>query len=98
MIILKKSTRKDKKYMAIMSDGYKVHFGAKGYSDYTKNKDEERKKAYIARHRVNEDWDRSGLQTPGFWSRYLLWNKKTIRASIKDIENRFGVRISNEIK
>lgn len=98
MIILKKSTRKGKKYMAILSDGTKVHFGAKGYSDYTKHKNEERKKSYIARHRPREDWSMRGIQTAGWWAYYLLWNKKSIKASIKDIERRFGVSISNEIK
>ena len=52
--VIKKSTKKDKKFMAIITDdkGKKIttHFGAKGMSDFTINKDPERKKRYIARH------------------------------------------------
>ena len=37
-IYLKKSTRGDKKFMVTVNDK-KIHFGASGYSDYTKHKD-----------------------------------------------------------
>ena len=46
-----KSTRSGKKYQAKFEDGHTVHFGAAGMSDFTKNKDPERRKAYLARHR-----------------------------------------------
>ena len=93
IIKLKKSSRKDKKYMAIFEDGKKVHFGAKGYSDFTKHKDPERKERYIARHRINEDWE--DIKTPGTWSRWILWNKPTLVDSIRDMEDKFGVNIIN---
>ena len=32
-----------------------VSFGATGYSDFIKHKDEERKQRYIARHTVNQN-------------------------------------------
>ena len=48
-------------------DGTKtVHFGAAGMSDYTKHKDDERKQAYIQRHKKNEDWGATGYKTEGF--------------------------------
>jgi hypothetical protein len=50
-IIIKPSTKPDKKYMAIIDDKKTVHFGAAGMSDYTKHKDKERKERYLARHR-----------------------------------------------
>ena len=59
-----------------------IHFGQKGASDYTKNKDKERKKSYIERHRPRENW--SDPLTAGFWSRYVLWNKTSLEASIRD--------------
>ena len=93
IIKLKKSSRKDKKYMAIFEDGKKVHFGAKGYSDFTKHKDPERKERYIARHRINEDWE--DIKTQGTWSRWILWNKPTLVDSIRDMEDKFGVNIIN---
>jgi hypothetical protein len=70
-----------------------IHFGAKGMSDYTINKDPNRKKLYIKRHKARENWSKSGIQTAGFWSRWLLWNKPTLDESIRDIEKRFRLSI-----
>ena len=53
----------------------------------TTHGDEERKKKYLARHKARENWTKSGLDTAGFWSRWLTWNKSSISASIKDIES-----------
>lgn len=92
-IILKKSTNSSKKFMVIFEDGTKVHFGAAGYSDFTKHKDIDRKQRYINRHSTNENWGKTGIRTAGFWARWLLWNKPTIESSISDIENRFNVTI-----
>ena len=61
------------------------------YSDYTQHKDELRKDNYIKRHQVNEDW--TNLKKAGTWSRYILWNEKTINKSIKDMESRFHIKI-----
>ena len=77
------------KYYIITLSGKIVKFGAMGYSDFTKHKDDERKKRYIQRHSMNENWRASGINTPGFWSRWLLWNKPTIRDSYLDIQSRF---------
>ena len=91
-IYLRRSTKPDKKYMVTI-DRKTVHFGAAGMSDYTKHKDPERKKRYIARHKKRENWNKSGIKTAGFWSRWLLWGKPTIKGSIKYIEKRFNVKI-----
>jgi hypothetical protein len=82
------SPRQDKKFVAEFDDGTKTHFGAKGMSDFTKNKDEERKERYIARHKVNEDW--TDPTKAGTLSRFLLWNKPTLEASIADFKKRFN--------
>jgi hypothetical protein len=95
-ITLKKSTRSDKKYMVIIHlDKSKktVHFGAKDYSDYTKHKDPERKERYITRHKKTENWNKSGINSAGFWSRWILWNKPTFKGSITDTEKRFNIKI-----
>lgn len=86
------SSRNDKKYMVII-DGKTIHFGAAGMSDFTIHKDSDRKQRYISRHRSNENWAKSGIKTAGFWSRWLLWNKPTLTESIKNIENKFNVKI-----
>ena len=77
------------KYYIITSSGRKIYFGAKGYSDYTIHKDPARKQRYIDRHKDRENWTKSGINTAGFWSRWLLWNKPTIETSYNDIKKRF---------
>ena len=66
-----------------------IHFGATGYEDFITSKDEKRKASYKARHKSTEDWTLSGVDTAGFWARWLLWNKPSITASISDINQRF---------
>ena len=68
-----------------------IKFGAYGYSDYTIHKDPERKKRYILRHKDKEDW--KDVKTAGFWSRWILWNKKSILSSIADTRKRFNLKI-----
>ena len=53
-IVISKSNRKDKKLKAVIDNKKTIHFGASGYSDYTKNKDDNRKDAHIQRHKNNE--------------------------------------------
>ncbi len=77
------------KYYILTESGRKILFGAAGYSDFTKHKDEDRKQRYISRHKNNENWGKSGIDSAGFWSRWLLWNKPTIKDSYNDIKNRF---------
>ena len=72
-----------------VANGKTVHFGQKGASDYTLHKGAARKDAYIARHASTEDWTRSGMLTPGFLSKHLLWNKPTLAASIADLNKRY---------
>jgi hypothetical protein len=95
IIILSPSTQDTKKWM-VKVDGKTVHFGAKGYEDFTMHKDTERRERYVNRHQAREKWGKDGIATAGFWSRWLLWNKPTIAASIKDIESRFDVKISRK--
>ena len=59
-----------------------VHFGQRGASDYTLNHDEAQRQAYIARHGKAENWDRTGVMTPGWLSRHLLWEKRSLPAAI----------------
>ena len=86
-IIITKSKNKDKKYDARIDGKRTVSFGAAGMSDFTKNKDPERKQRYLNRHRKNENW--SDPTTAGFFAKNLLWNKPTLTESIKDTNNRF---------
>ena len=78
------------KYYIITKSGRKVLFGAAGYEHFSSgHKDEDRKQRYISRHKNNENWSKSGIDSAGFWSRWLLWHKPTISESFRDIKNRF---------
>jgi hypothetical protein len=97
---LLKSDKKNKKYMVITPENKKIYFGAGGYNDYIiYNKlrhpqAEEKKRNYLSRHKINEDWEKSGIDSPGFWSRWILWNMPTFEKSIKDTEKRFKISIN----
>lgn len=91
-IILAHSHRKDKKFQVGINNK-QLHFGDSRYEDYTIHKDNIRKERYIKRHKKNENWNKDGIDTAGWWSRWLLWNKPTIEESIEDIKNRFNITI-----
>lgn len=91
--ILQKSTRKTKKWMVRDSNGRLIHFGADGYEDFTQHGNEDRRQRYLARHRSRENWTDSGINTAGFWAKWLLWNKPTLSGSIRDIQRKFGIKI-----
>jgi hypothetical protein len=65
----------------------RTHFGFKGGSTYIDHKDDKKKDAYIARHKVNENWN--DPTSAGALARYILWNKKTLTDSIADFKQRF---------
>ena len=93
LLEFKDSTRKDKKYMVKLEDGGKIktiHFGAKGYQDFTEHNQEERKERYIHRHQPRENW--FDPMTAGFWARWILWNKPTIQASLSDTIKKFNLK------
>jgi hypothetical protein len=91
-VIIKKSTNPKKKYMATFYENSKkiktTHFGCQGMSDYTKHKDPARKQRYMNRHKSTEHWQKP--MTAGSLSRYILWNKPTLRGSIQDYKKRFN--------
>jgi len=86
-----KSDKPNKKYYIITKDTKKIYFGAAGMSDFTKHKDEARKQRYRNRHKKNENWTKSGIDTAGWWSRWILWNLPTIKESYADIKRRFNI-------
>jgi hypothetical protein len=90
---LRKSRTKGKKWDAVFETDGKEHvvpFGATGYSDYTKHKDKTRRARYINRHSgMGENWSKP--DTPGALSRWILWNKPTLKGSLRDFKRRFHV-------
>jgi len=97
LIEIKPSNRKGKKYSAVfqLENGKQktTAFGASGMSDfiqYSKGDPvyaEERKRLYLLRHQANESYnDPTSAAT---LSKYILWNRKTLEASIADYKKRF---------
>ena len=92
LVSIKKSTRKEKKMMAVFEHcktgrTKTTHFGAAGMSDFTKHKDKNRKERYLARHKPNQNWN--DPVSAGALSRWILWNKTSLQASIKDYKKKF---------
>lgn len=101
-MLLKKSKRTNKKYV-VKDEKRTIHFGDSNYRDfilmndrnskyYEPNPDERQRIKANYRNRHKGD----NLENPfsaGALSYYLLWNKPTLRASIKDYESKFNIKI-----
>lgn len=83
-----KSNTKNKRFTAIINNK-KINFGsAVGYT-YIDHGDDTKRRNYIARHRVNEDWDKINA---GSLSRYILWgDSRDINDNIKNYKKKFGL-------
>ncbi len=92
-VVLVRDTDGVHKFKAIFPEGRTVHFGRKGYSDYTIHKDPVRMKRYLSRHRRRENWGKSGQYTAGFWSRWLLWSRPSLRGALARTQSVLGRRI-----
>jgi hypothetical protein len=87
------SKLKTKKYRAEFVDektGKKkvVNFGQAGASDYTINKDLQRRNRYIKRHL--KDLKTLDPTRAGYLSMFILWNMPDLTNSIKDYEKRYN--------
>ena len=91
-----KATDKKHEYFIITSNGNKIRFGSATNRYYTiyhqefgKDLADKKKKAYIAHHsKLNEKWGDNGIDTAGWWSRWLLWEYPTIDEAYHHIEKR----------
>ena len=93
-IQISKSKLEGKKFTAIfMIDNKekKIHFGAKGYSDYTINKDPMRKKAYIKRHIKEAKLWINTPNSPAALSRWILWENTSMKDAIKNFKTKFNL-------
>ena len=91
LLSIKKSPKKDKKYVATFSRNGRIkqtHFGAKGYSDYNQHHDKARRSRYISRHKGKENWN--DPTTAGSLSYHLLWGPTTsFRSNVSKFKRRF---------
>lgn len=97
--ILEKSDKNTKKYKITFINPEtnrkkSIHFGAKGYDDYITSKDDKKRDRYLQRHSTREDWN--DLSSAGAWSRWILWQKKTLPSAIKHMEKMFDITIHNK--
>ena len=88
-VVIQPTKSKNKKLEAVIDGKKTVPFGQKNASDFTLHKDPERKARYINRHEKREDWTKSGINTAGFYSKHVLWNKDTIQKSVNDLNKKY---------
>lgn len=93
-VVLTKSPKREKKFRAyFVESGRHVDFGQRGYSDYTIHKDEERMHRYLNRHDgMGETWGVKGIQSAGFWARWLLWSKPSLSEAKKLMSKKFKIK------
>jgi len=93
-MIVKKSSKAGKKYMAIFTRdngrNKTTHFGSAGMDDYTIKKDKQQRKRYRDRHQ--KDLSTGDYMRAGFLSYYLLWGESTsMRENLKSYKKRFNL-------
>lgn len=85
------SPNDQKKYRALFrSDKGTVRhsdFGAAGMEDYTTHRDLARRNRYITRHAKDLKGD---PLKPGYLSMFILWNRPSFQASVKDYRKRLA--------
>ena len=92
---LSRSTNKDKKWMLTVEykEGQRtrtIHFGAKGYTDYTMGATEQQRKNYRSRHakEKNQNWD-----TAGRLSYDILWGStRSVRTNFNAYKRKFNLK------
>jgi len=93
LLYVRNSGRKEKKLVAkfLLDSGRTrtVNFGAKNSTTYAEGASDVKRLAYIARHKVREDW--TNPLTAGALSRFVLWEKKSIKAGVADFKKRFKI-------
>ena len=86
IVITPSDKKTNKKFTAVINNDKKIHFGDSRYSDYTQTKDDNIKKAYLARHK-HDNYNNPNYA--GFYASNLLWNKPTLKQSIVDTNKKY---------
>jgi len=92
-LVIKPSTKSDKKYMAVFYEGDKkvktTHFGQAGADDYTITKNKEQRDRYRTRHK--KDLNTKDPTKAGYLSYHILWGDSTsLQENIKNYKKRFN--------
>jgi hypothetical protein len=93
---LSQSGRKNKRLKVVVRDYIRkktIHFGAKDGQTYIDHKNDEKRDNWIARHsEINTDWE--DPFTAGFWSRWVLWEKKSLSAALKNVVKKHKIDLT----
>ena len=88
-MLIKKSTRKGKRFMVTFQNGKTVHFGLDGGKTYIDEGDKIKRAAYLARHQKRENWN--DPYSAGALSKFITWGESTdINKNIEAFVKRFG--------
>lgn len=96
-IILQKSKKKGKRYSVTMKgfpnmSNHMHEFGSDVGKTFIDEASEKQKKAWIARHSTNKNWDE--VHSPVYYSRHILWGKnRDIKKNIKDLAKLLNSKI-----
>lgn len=93
LYVLMKSRKTGKKWDIITPAGKVIHFGSADAQDYTQHKNPLKMEKYLIRHKKRESWGKNGINTPGFWARWLLWSHENMQDAIDYIEKKFDIQI-----
>ena len=78
-VIISRSEKPTKRLKATFPNKT-VHFGSRGGSTFVDHKNETAKRAWEARHKVNENW--RDYDTAGALAKHVLWSKKSMKSSV----------------
>lgn len=92
---VKKSDKKDKKYVAVFTDDDKkktiIHFGLKNSTTYLDTGDKKLRDAYKARHRAV--YNKAKPMSASRLSYEIIWgNSTSLSKNIKDYKNKYGFK------
>ena len=93
LLSVKRTTSGTKAFKAIfkMDNGREksVKFGTDSNYVLNSKKTDADRLAYLARHRVREDWSKP--TTPGSLSRWLLWESRSLATNVRNFKKRFKI-------
>ena len=86
-----KSNRKGKRFILRIKNPKKtIHFGSDISTTYVDGASKEKKNAYLARHKINENWNKINS---GSASRYILWGRsRNLETNLINYMKRFKIK------
>ena len=95
-MVVKKSTKPGKKYVAVFTDSSsgrkkETNFGDSSATDYLLSGDKDRRQRYRQRHK--RDLETNDPTRAGYLAWFLLWGASTsLRTNISNYKKRFGFK------